>query len=196
MYVHWWYSETRVQGGWVKIDIGELIVAIKVNNEQDKIVDLLDHPRIKNIIDHVVKSHKYNRVDVRDSAIVEITSYVLNDLIYSNDIDINETIDDMHRKVYNKVRKDIRMNYGSKESPYEDFDQFVDDDGELISSIEKYVDLSSAYKILGDREKLVIYLYYEEQLGEADIADKLGVSQQMVSKIKNSALNKMKKYLD
>ena len=56
--------------------------------------------------------------------------------------------------------------------------------------------LAGNIDMLNEKEKLVIALYYKEQLKIKEIAEILGISDPRVSQIHSSALRKLKKYLE
>lgn len=65
----------------------------------------------------------------------------------------------------------------------------------LLSS-EMLSHLTAAIDSLGEREKLVISLYYYEKLKYSEIAEVAGVSESRVCQIHSSAVKKMKKYFE
>jgi RNA polymerase sigma factor (sigma-70 family) len=60
------------------------------------------------------------------------------------------------------------------------------------------MDIASAMEVLKPIEKEVIILAYlsEENLGQYDLADVLGLSQSYISRVKSSALRKMRHYFE
>jgi RNA polymerase sigma factor (sigma-70 family) len=178
------------------MDLKEILYKIKVDGNKDYLVDFLDHELIVKMTNDILRGYKYDKADVKDSIKLETIAYVVEEYNYDDDFDLLFFMDDIKKTVYKKVRRYIYSSYSSKELPYEEFDEFVDDNGELIDKVNQQIDLSEAYKLLNDKEKEVIYLYFELEMNETEIADKLCISQQRVNVIKNNALEKIKKYLD
>jgi RNA polymerase sigma factor (sigma-70 family) len=178
------------------MDLKEILYKIKVEGNKDYLVDFLDNELIVKMTNDILRGYKYDKKDVKDSIRLETIAYVVDEYKYNDDFDLLLFMDEIKKTVYKKVRRYIYKSYSSKELPYEEFDEFVDDNGELMDNINQQIDLSEAYKLLNDKEKMVIYYYFELEMNEADIADKLCLSQQRINQIKNSALEKIKKYLN
>jgi RNA polymerase sigma factor (sigma-70 family) len=178
------------------MDLKDILYKIKVDGNKDYLVDFLDNELIIKMTNDILRGYKYDKTDVKDSIKLETIAYVVDEYKYNDDFDLLLFMDEIKKTVYKKVRRYIYSSYSSKELPYEEFDEFVDDNGELMDNINQQIDLSEAYKLLNDREKLIIYYYYDNQLNDEEIADKLGISRPRVTVLRNKALNKMKKYLD
>jgi RNA polymerase sigma factor (sigma-70 family) len=170
-----------------------IIRNIKVNNDKDYLVELLNHSKVTALTDDLLRWYKYNKQDVRDIIQVKIVEYVLRDYKY-DDVNFDEDafLEKMKFRVSYATKKEVAATQKSKEIPFSDeklekFKEVTIEDGILES-----VDLNNALNELSEREKKVIYLYFYENMKGREIAEILGVSQQRGNYIKLRAIEKLK----
>lgn len=88
---------------------------------------------------------------------------------------------------------------GGEDDAYENFREFIDDVNvpeNIFMSREGMFEVRNAVSELSAQERnLIISLYYE-RLTESEYADKIGVTQQYVSKSKKKILKKLRLFLE
>ena len=88
---------------------------------------------------------------------------------------------------------------GGEDDAYENFREFIDDVNipeNIFMTREGMVEVRNAVRILPVQERNLIVALYYERLTENEYADKIGVSQQYVSKSKKKILKKLKLFLE
>ncbi|WP_214483059.1 sigma factor-like helix-turn-helix DNA-binding protein [Bacillus sp. SM2101] len=65
-----------------------------------------------------------------------------------------------------------------------------------VNDFVKNTKLRNAVNTLTIQQKQVLYLYYVDELKDVEIAKKLHVSRQSITKCRNTALNKLRRYFD
>ena len=88
---------------------------------------------------------------------------------------------------------------GGEDDAYENFREFIDDVNipeNIFMTREGMVEVRKAVRILPVQERNLIVALYYERLTENEYADKIGVSQQYVSKSKKKILKKLKLFLE
>jgi RNA polymerase sigma-B factor len=65
-----------------------------------------------------------------------------------------------------------------------------------LGQIDSYDDLKVALEQLDNREKMIIYLRYFQDLSQTEVAKRLGISQMHVSRLQHKALQRLKEILD
>ena len=88
---------------------------------------------------------------------------------------------------------------GGEDDAYENFREFIDDVNipeNIFMTREGMVEVRNAVRVLPIQERNLIIALYYEQLTENEYADKIGVSQQYVSKSKKKILKKLKLFLE
>ena len=97
------------------------------------------------------------------------------------------------------------MNIANKENTIvdnEDFSRFLqgfiglDSSFVDINDIELGIELNSALNCLSDIEQAVIFLLFKKELSQAEAAEILEIYSKTVSKIKISAIEKLKKFME
>ncbi len=131
---------------------------------------LLRSPSENEVADYLgIEIDKYRRI----SAYIE-NSYVLslNDLTYSSDAD----------------NGDLSL-----------FDLLRDENAEDPSDVSEREDLRAAVRLnverLPEREKMVIYLYYCEELSMKEVGEVLGITESRVSQIHGDAISRLRTLL-
>jgi RNA polymerase sigma-B factor len=84
----------------------------------------------------------------------------------------------------------------------------AEDEGKPITVLDQYGDeergyeqieniqtLSQGFKNLSEREQMVLLLRFQEELPQAGVAERIGVSQMQVSRIERKALEKLREHL-
>ena len=64
-----------------------------------------------------------------------------------------------------------------------------------LSQIESYDDLKAALEELDNREKMIIYLRFFQDLSQTEVAKRLNISQMHVSRLQHKALRRLKQLL-
>ena len=88
---------------------------------------------------------------------------------------------------------------GGEDDAYENFREFIDDVNipeNIFMTREGMVEVRKAVRILPVQERNLIVALYYERLTENEYADKIGVSQQYVSKSKKKIMKKLKLFLE
>ncbi|MBR4959998.1 MAG: sigma-70 family RNA polymerase sigma factor [Clostridia bacterium] len=88
---------------------------------------------------------------------------------------------------------------GGEDDAYENFREFIDDVNipeNIFMTSEGMMEVRNAVRILPVQERNLIVALYYERLTENEYADKIGVSQQYVSKSKKKILKKLKLFLE
>ena len=88
---------------------------------------------------------------------------------------------------------------GGEDDAYENFRELIDDVNipeNIFMTREGMVDVRNAVRVLPIQERNLIIALYYERLTENGYADKIGVSQQYVSKSKKKILKKLKLFLE
>ena len=88
---------------------------------------------------------------------------------------------------------------GGEDDAYENFREFIDDVNipeNIFMTREGMVEVRNAVRVLPVQERNLIVALYYERLTENEYADKIGVSQQYVSKSKKKVLKKLKLFLE
>ena len=88
---------------------------------------------------------------------------------------------------------------GGEDDAYENFREFIDDVNipeNIFMTREGMVEVRNAVRVLPVQERNLIVALYYERLTENEYADKIGVSQQYVSKSKKKILKKLKLFLE
>jgi RNA polymerase sigma-B factor len=65
-----------------------------------------------------------------------------------------------------------------------------------LDQIDSYDDLKAALEQLDNREKMILYLRYFQDLSQTEVARRLGISQMHVSRLQQRALKKLKVIMD
>ncbi len=88
---------------------------------------------------------------------------------------------------------------GGEDNGYENFREFIDNVNipeNIFMTREGMVEVRKAVRILPVQERNLIVALYYERLTENEYADKIGVSQQYVSKSKKKIMKKLKLFLE
>ncbi|MBQ3177469.1 MAG: sigma-70 family RNA polymerase sigma factor [Clostridia bacterium] len=88
---------------------------------------------------------------------------------------------------------------GGEDDAYENFREFIDDVNipeYIFMTREGMMEVRKAVCVLPMQERNLIIALYYERLTENEYADKIGVSQQYVSKSKKKILKKLKLFLE
>ena len=64
-----------------------------------------------------------------------------------------------------------------------------------LNQIESYDDLKAALEELDNREKMIIYLRFFQDLSQTEVAKRLNISQMHVSRLQHKALRRLKQLL-
>lgn len=73
--------------------------------------------------------------------------------------------------------------------------EFVGGEDETIHNLEAYGDLNQAIEYLEPRERMIIVYRFFRDMSQADVANKLNISQMHVSRLQNHALQTLKRLL-
>ena len=65
-----------------------------------------------------------------------------------------------------------------------------------LDNIESYDDLKAAIEELDNRERMIIYLRFFQDLSQTEVAKRLNISQMHVSRLQNRALRRLKEILE
>jgi RNA polymerase sigma-B factor len=74
--------------------------------------------------------------------------------------------------------------------------EFVGADDPAIANIDNYGDLTQAIDRLDPRERLIIIYRFFQDMSQADVANRLKISQMHVSRLQNHALRQLKRAMD
>lgn len=88
---------------------------------------------------------------------------------------------------------------GGEDDAYENFREFIDDVNipeNIFMTREGMKEVRNAVRVLPMQERNLIAALYYERLTESEYADKIGVTQQYVSKSKKKILKKLKLFLE
>jgi len=96
---------------------------------------------------------------------------------------------------YETVSIDARMNEESDSSPMTLTD-YIGNEDEGLSALQEYGDLNSALANLRERERAIIMLRFYEDLSQAEVAERLNISQMHVSRLQRRALESLRRLMD
>lgn len=95
---------------------------------------------------------------------------------------------------YDTVSLDSQMASDSDSSAMT-LGEFVGGEDQTIHNLEAYGDLNQAIEYLEPRERLIIIYRFFRDMSQADVANKLNISQMHVSRLQNHALQTLKRLL-
>lgn len=95
---------------------------------------------------------------------------------------------------YDTVSLDSQINYDPDSSAMT-LGEFVGVEDETIRSITAYGDLNQAIEHLEPRERMIIIYRFFSDMSQADVANKLNISQMHVSRLQNHALMTLKRLM-
>jgi RNA polymerase sigma-B factor len=95
---------------------------------------------------------------------------------------------------YDTVSLDTQMTSDTDSSAMT-LGEFVGSEDATLRSLEAYGDLNQAIEYLEPRERMIIIYRFFRDMSQADVANKLNISQMHVSRLQNHALQTLKRLL-
>lgn len=180
-----------------KLILKDIIIKIVINNDKNYLNELLNHKLVIKVINDIVKWYKFNKEDVKNVSKMLIIEYITKDYSYNDNSDFNsiDFLKELYRVVSSRTKTLVCNTYKNKEIPFDNLDIVNKDIDYSLIDLEEQIDLLSALNVLDYQEKMVIYLYYYEELNQDEIAYRLNIGQPRVSTIHKQSLKKMKKFL-
>jgi len=128
-----------------------------------------------------------NELNITEESVIEV--FKAQRLSYISSLDDGDNLGSLKERIRSKKLVSFRL-------PVEDQVRLVDNiERSFQLPVEDKIILAQAIDNLKTLEKKVIYYIFFSDLTQMEVAKKVGVSQKHVSRLLNSALNKLKKVL-